>query len=103
MRPLTPEMFFNWFLQVFVPYALLVTAFLNVKVGYGRDRFGKAFDIGLDAYVLGVGIAAVLLSGPGFKDFAPVISLVVGFILLPVFNELKKSKHQKFKFRASIA
>lgn len=89
--------FLNWFLQILIPYLLLVTGFLVIKAGRGQDIFGKSFDIGFDACILGFGIAAVLLGGPDFqailKDNAATIPLVIGFASIGLFYRLNQSSY----------
>jgi hypothetical protein len=100
--------FFNWLLQMIVPYGLLVAGFMLLKLQRGQDKFEKAFDIGYDSCILGLGIAAVLLGSSEFEavlqtNNVVVAPLIIGIITLVGFAALERSQKRKVtKARASI-
>ncbi len=77
--------FLNWFLQLFVPYALLICGFMVMRGGENKSRADKGFDIGFDACILGFGIAAV------FQANAAVIPLAIGGPFIGMFFHLNRS------------
>lgn len=59
--------FGNWALTILAPYVFLVVGFIFIKTHRKQHRFEKVFDLGYDSCILGIGIAATLLSGSEYQ------------------------------------
>jgi hypothetical protein len=60
-----PEQLLSWLTQVVSPYVILIVGFMTVT-GRGQRNFaGKAFKLGLEACILGVGLSAALVGSQG--------------------------------------
>ena len=88
-----------WGLSILAPYVFLVGGFLILKTQRGQNRFEKVFDIGYDACILGIGIAATLLGGSEFQSVletnAAWIPMLFGFFIIVLLYVLERSKYEK--------
>src|ERR1051325_9136907 len=85
--------FLSWLTQVLCPYLLLMAGFLAVTGRGRRDFSGKTFKLGLEACILGVGIAAVLLGSQENHTAWQValFAVVFGGFLIVVYGVLNES------------
>ncbi len=87
------QQFLSWLALVVMPYLVLIAGFLTVTGRGKRDFAGKTFKLGLEACILGVGIAAVLL-GSQENETAwqlALFAVVFGFVLIVGYGLLNES------------
>ena len=95
----------SWLTQVMMPYIILMVGFLTVTGREQRDFAGKTFKLGLEACVLGVGLAAALLG----SQETPVawqtagLAVVFGLFLVVLYGPMNDSDLSRMrKARLSI-
>src|SRR5437870_4752590 len=87
-----------WIVEVPVPYLVLVTGFLSMRGGGEPNFAGKAFDLGYDACILGIGISAALLGSNAGTGSAVagvgVFVLALGFFFSVILKRTDESDLQ---------
>jgi hypothetical protein len=85
----------TWLVQVLVPYVILLSGFLLMKGGGRSNLARKAFDLGFEACILGVGLSAALLASkeaPTGVAAAGLVAAVVGVLIIVIYYRMKSSR-----------